>query len=126
MSATQIQYSVQPAVEERRRWPRMKVPVQAELWLEGRDVPIRVETADLSVGGCYIEMMFTLSVGDMVEVILWIGDRKLVTKGQVVTCHPHFGNGIKFLNMGSEEELLLAAYLGQEMGTSSKSKTSIQ
>jgi hypothetical protein len=81
---------------ERRRYPRNKVAIQAELHLEVKGAPARLHIADLSLGGCYIETMFTMSVGAKLKMILWIGDKKLEARALVVTCHPQFGNGIEF------------------------------
>ena len=47
---------------EKRGQVRVKVSVPTELTPEGTETPLRTETADLSVGGCYIEMMFTLAL----------------------------------------------------------------
>jgi hypothetical protein len=58
---------------ERRQHPRTKVAVEAELHLEGGRTPLRIKTADLSLGGLYVEMMFTLAVGTKLKIMLWIG-----------------------------------------------------
>jgi len=47
--------------QDRREHPRVKVRVPVELRLEGSEVPISGATSDISLGGCYIEMMFTLA-----------------------------------------------------------------
>jgi hypothetical protein len=81
--------------------------MQIELQEEGSDVPIRTQTADVSMGGCYVQMGITLPVGTVLNLVLWLDGRKLVTKGKVVTCHPQFGNGIAFtgLTENSQEKL---------------------
>jgi len=74
-------------------------------------VPVRVPTSDLSLGGCYIENMFTLHIGDHLTVGLWIGTEKLKISGIVRTCDPVFGNGIEFLEIDPLDRLKLEAYL---------------
>jgi len=96
---------------ERRQSARKKTGVQAELVLRGRTVPVRVPTSDLSLGGCYIENMFTLHIGDHLTVGLWIGTEKLKISGIVRTCDPVFGNGIEFLEIDPLDRLKLEAYL---------------
>ena len=52
---------------EKRAHTRAKVSVPIELTPEGSQTPLRTEIADLSVRGCYIEMLFTLPVGTEVK-----------------------------------------------------------
>lgn len=96
---------------ERRRFARHAVQVQIELHQEGSEVPLRMETTDLSRGGCYVQLMMTLQVGTYVNATLWIGDSPIRIRGRVVTRHPQFGNGIMFLEFQGNGEQLLARYL---------------
>ncbi|PYX53396.1 MAG: hypothetical protein DMG76_25745 [Acidobacteria bacterium] len=50
----------------------MKIAVEAELQSERTATPLRVKTADLSLDGFYVEMMFTLEVGTKLKIVLWI------------------------------------------------------
>lgn len=97
--------------EERRRYPRMQVAVQIEIRPEGTGVPMRLETTDLSLGGCYAEMAFTLDVGTKLDIVVWLDGQKVSTRGVVVTRHPQFGNGIGFVGMSSENERRLRSFL---------------
>jgi len=47
--------------EERRRSPRVAVALQVEFRLADTAVPLRSQTTDISMGGCYVEMAFPLS-----------------------------------------------------------------
>ncbi|PYV90217.1 MAG: hypothetical protein DMG90_09705, partial [Acidobacteria bacterium] len=49
--------------KEKRGSNRVKIRVPVELQSEGSKSPIRTETADLSLTGFYVEMMFNLNVG---------------------------------------------------------------
>jgi len=71
--------------QERRQHHRTKVAVEIELWPEAASAPLRVKTADLSIGGFYVEMMFTLAIGTKLKIVLWINDVKVSTRGVVVT-----------------------------------------
>jgi c-di-GMP-binding flagellar brake protein YcgR len=104
--------------EEKREYPRLKICVPVELRPEGAPSPIRGETSDLSLGGFYIQMMFTLEVGTQLDVTMQVGESTLIAAGEVVTCDRTVGNGIRFLRMLPEdlEELdrfLLAATLNE-------------
>ncbi|MFY9643570.1 MAG: PilZ domain-containing protein [Terriglobales bacterium] len=96
---------------ERRHHPRYTVKVPVEVHPEGSGVPMRVETTDLSRGGCYVELAMPLHVGIRVQVTLWLADAPVVIHGRVVTRHPEFGNGIVFLDFESQAEVLLNQYL---------------
>jgi len=96
---------------ERRRFPRAKVGIPIEFKPEGAAVASHAETADLSLIGCYVEMSFTLPVGTKLDLVLWVDDHRLPTKGIVVTHHPQFGNGIEFLDISQEDRNKLAHFL---------------
>ena len=96
---------------DRRRYPRHSVQVQIELREDGSDVPLRMNTTDLSRGGCYVELMMPLPVGADVTATLWLNNCSVRMRGRVVTRHPQFGNGIKFLDFEDNGEKVLAEYL---------------
>jgi hypothetical protein len=99
------------APPDRRRDPRHSVQVQIELRAENCDVPLRMKTTDLSRGGCYVELMMTLPVGALVTGTMWIGDCSVRIQGRVVTRHPQFGNGVRFLEFKDNGKAVLAEYL---------------
>jgi c-di-GMP-binding flagellar brake protein YcgR len=96
---------------ERRRHRRFCFAMPIELRAEGAAAPIRLQTTDISAGGCYVEMGFTLREGTQLEAVMWLGERKLVVKGVVVSSHPQFGNGVKFTEMTDDQRKALEAYL---------------
>ena len=96
---------------DRRQHPRYTAQVQIELRPEGSNVPMRLETTDLSRGGCYIQLMMSLALGVRVQATLWLGGYPIVIQGRVVTRHPQFGNGIMFLEFEGEGDQLLNRYL---------------
>lgn len=96
---------------ERRRYPRYTVQVQIELRQEGNDVPLRLETTDLSRNGCYVQLLMPLPVGVRVQATLWLDGYPVVIRGRVVTRHPQFGNGIMFLEFEADAEQQLVRYL---------------
>jgi c-di-GMP-binding flagellar brake protein YcgR len=97
--------------QDRRAHPRITLQVQLELRKQGEDVPFRLETTDLSKGGCYIQMMMTMPVGTNVNMTLWINDSPVRVRARVVTSHPQFGNGIQFLEFQDNGKQLLERYL---------------
>ena len=79
----------------------MKIAVEAELQSERTATPLCVKTADLSLEGFYVEMMFTLEVGAKLKIVLWIDDVKVSAGGIVVTRDLQVGNGNRVYTHGS-------------------------
>lgn len=100
-----------PLERERRRYPRQTVQVQVEIHQEGSDIPLRLETSDLSRGGCYIQLMMPLPVAARLRIKLWLDGQPIVVLGRIVTRHPRFGNGIMFMDYEGQAEVLLNRYL---------------
>ena len=96
---------------DRRHHPRYTVQVQIEIRQEGGNFPMRLETTDLSRGGCYIQLIPALPLGVRVQVTLWLDGAPVAIQGRVVTRHPQFGNGIMFLDFEGEGDQLLNRYL---------------
>lgn len=117
---------------ERRANPRVKVNAPIEIISEPERPPIRAETLDLSLGGCYVNMMFTLVVGTEIEIRLRVSDVPIIIVGIVRTCDPQVGNGIEFLRMLPEDRRELRMFLdaalesanaGAESPTANKDET---
>ncbi|MFY9662662.1 MAG: PilZ domain-containing protein [Terriglobales bacterium] len=99
--------------EERRHFPRYTVRVPIEIHEEGSNIRRRVETTDLSRGGCYVELMMPLPVGIRVQATLWLNGSVVVIQGRVATRHPQYGNGIMFIDFEGQGqgEVVLNRYL---------------
>jgi len=100
---------------ERRQYPRLAMAVQIEFRPEGAEAATHAHTTDLSMGGCYVEMNFTLQVGSRLNLVLWLEDEKITTSAVVVTHHPYFGNGIKFVNLAQAAQTKLKQFLIWQM-----------
>lgn len=94
----------------RRSYRRLKVSVPVELNLEDSESPIRGATSDLSAGGCYIETMYPIPTGTIVDMKLQL-ENTLLIAATIVTCDPQVGNGIRFTRMLSEDREELQAFL---------------
>jgi hypothetical protein len=84
------------------------VPFEIQTDADGRR--IRGDTADLSLGGCYIETIFPFPIGTNLNLQLTIETTVLIAAA-VVTCDPQVGNGIKFIRMLPEDREALKAFL---------------
>jgi c-di-GMP-binding flagellar brake protein YcgR len=86
----------------------VSVPFEIQTDADGRR--IRGDTADLSLGGCYIETIFPFPIGTNLNLQLAIETTVLIAAA-VVTCDPQVGNGIKFIRMLPEDREALKAFL---------------
>lgn len=114
MSASTIalpQPAGSPAQAERREYHRYTVAVPVELRPASSNAPIRLQTTDISQGGCYVEMTIPLPVGTELTAVLWLSERRVEVRGRVVTLHPQFGNGISFTQFSQDGEQRLQAFL---------------
>ena len=94
-----------------RQHARFKAAVPIELRPKGLPTPLRGQTADICLGGCYVEMIFTQEVSTVVDVSLWLGESKVYIKAEVVSKHPSFGNGFRFVHLSKDGTEKLDEYL---------------
>ena len=98
-------------VTERRRNARLKCASSAEVYPAGAESPIRTRTADLSVGGCFLEMPNPIPKGTMLRIALWVKDTKIWAKGEIVTSTPGFGVGVKFTEIAPDDKRQVEEFL---------------
>jgi c-di-GMP-binding flagellar brake protein YcgR len=98
--------------QERRRYPRVKATIPVELTCAGKS-PMRTATDEISLCGCYIEMMFTIDVGTKLGVVFSLDEERVGAKGLVVTKHSQVGNGIDFIEMAAEGRLKLSEFISE-------------
>lgn len=102
-----------PSSSERRAAPRIRCTASAELHPEGRAAPIMVGIADLSVGGCFIDMPMPLAKGTQLKVTLWLDTVKVQSDAVVSNLRPGFGMGLHFTGLPPEEQNKLEQYLAK-------------
>jgi len=92
----------------RRGEPRLACKLGAEIYGVSGGVPNFCTLSDISEGGCYVEMPTPLTGESSVEILVRTATAKLRIRGQVMTTHPGFGMGVRFVfrNPGAREELL--------------------
>jgi hypothetical protein len=95
---------------ERRKSPRVRCDVPLELRPED-EANMWGKASDISIGGCFIEMPIPLKPGAKFEIALWIGDKKVQLKGEVVTSAPGFGIGVRFLDVSPQDLALLEKHI---------------
>jgi len=92
-----------PGGKERRQFPRRICAIEAQLTAEGYSVGIPVKIADISLGGCYIEMFSPLPRNSLLELTLKVDASTLHISGKVRSSQTGFGMGIAFTSMSPED-----------------------
>jgi hypothetical protein len=105
-------------VADRRRFPRFECKASVEVRLQSSGSPVRGNLVDVSLGGCYIEMMIPLPVSTQLDLVIWLENGKLTTPGVVTSSHAGFGVGVKFIGMGKAERQILEQYLAAQAASS--------
>src|SRR6267154_3979987 len=85
----------QPQVVQQRKHIRFQCDNSVELHTQG-GASFWAKIADLSVGGCYVEMAIPLRVGTKVKVGISIEESKAWADCEVAYSTPGFGVGLKF------------------------------
>ena len=101
----------QRQVTEQRKYPRFKCHNSVELHTQG-GASFWATIADLSVGGCYVEMAIPLPPGTKLKVGIWIGETKCRADGEVVYSTAGLGTGVMFNRISEPDLECIRQFLG--------------
>ena len=99
--------------EERRRTPRFTFIASAELIEETSDVRIATRVSELSLHGCYLDMMNPFPVATLVLVKISAGDAFFEAKSKIVYSQANMGAGVVFLETEPEFQPVLERWLDE-------------
>ena len=101
------------AYQEKRRSPRYSFIASAELIEQKADVRIASRVSELSLHGCYLDMMNPFPQGTLVLVKISAGDSFFEAKAKIVYSQPNMGAGVGFLEVGTESQAALERWLDE-------------
>lgn len=95
-----------------------RIAVSLEVVLEATSGKFDARISDISMGGCYIDSIAHISVGETAFFKAHLPTGHWVqSRGEVVHCFPNSGFGVRFTDLTDEEQILLEqvilAYGGQ-------------
>jgi PilZ domain-containing protein len=96
---------------DRRKSPRYAFIATAELLEPATDVRIASRVSELSVHGCYLDMMNPFPVGTMTLVKIWAGDAVFQSKSKVLYATPNMGAGVVFLETDPQAMEILTGWI---------------
>ena len=88
---------------ERRRFPRVSCRIEANVVDELSAMNLPVKVTDVSVGGCYVEMLAPLPINSSVELTLDTAQGAIHARGKVIASQTGMGMGIAFTAIGPED-----------------------
>jgi hypothetical protein len=97
--------------EEKRRSPRYSFIASAELIEERADVRIATRVSELSLHGCYLDMMNPFPKDTLVLVKISAGDAFFEAKSKIVYSQPNMGAGVGFLEVAPPSQEVLERWL---------------
>ncbi len=101
---------------ERRRVPRYPFIATAELIEVQSEAKFAVRTSELSLYGCYLDMMNVLPEGTQVKLKVTHQNAILEALGRVIYSHPNMGMAVVFDSVEPAQQAVLEKWLRELSG----------
>lgn len=101
--------------QERRRTPRYPFVAAAELINEREKTKMEVRVTELSLSGCYFDMVNPLPDGTPIHVKIYFENEFFEAKGKVIYAQPNLGMGATFDEMPTYSVPVLKKWLLRAM-----------
>ena len=98
---------------ERRRTPRYVFFASAELLELKSEVRVASRVSELSLNGCYLDMMNPFPVDTMVLLKIWAEEKVFIAKSKIIYSQPNMGAGVLFLEVEPQYKPILEYWLDE-------------
>ena len=98
---------------ERRRTPRYIFIASAELYEERTDVRVASRVSELSLHGCYLDMMNPFPAGTLVLLKIFADELTFQSKARIIYATPNVGAGVAFLDVEPKYDYILRRWLDE-------------
>jgi len=102
---------------EKRRTPRYPFIAIAEITDAASGAPLNSQLAELSLNGCYVDMLNTLPVNTKVTLKIFADSECFEATASVIYAHQGLGMGLAFQDLSLKSGVLLHRWL-QKAGQS--------
>ena len=99
--------------DERRRAPRHFFSAEAELTEPESEQRVTSRVGDLSLYGCYLDMMNPFPTDTRLRLKIRAGDEVFESDSRIAYAIPNVGAGATFVDVDAKDEALLQRWLGQ-------------
>jgi hypothetical protein len=96
---------------ERRRSPRYRFVADAEIVEVVSEARLKARTSDLSIGGCFLDMLNPSPKGTEIRVTISQAGMTFVAIGRVAFVVPNMGMGVAFTNVDGNQVAVLPKWL---------------
>ena len=103
---------------DRRSAPRYRFIAEAEIIETFSDSRLKAQTSDLSIGGCFLDMLNPSPKGTEIRVTISHAGTAFTALGRVVFCVPSLGMGVAFTNVDGNQVAVLQKWLLEAKGES--------
>jgi PilZ domain len=98
---------------ERRRAPRYQFVADAEVTETASETRLKGRTSDLSISGCFLDMLNPSPEGTAIRISISQGDTKFTALGRVVFILPNLGMGVSFTSVEPSQLAVLQKWLAE-------------
>ena len=98
-------------MSDRRNASRFTLIASAEVIDLKSDAHLKARTSDISIGGCYLDMVNPLPPGTAIRVEINNRDETFTTTGAVVYSNTNMGMGIRFSDVDDHQLGVLKKWL---------------
>jgi hypothetical protein len=98
---------------DRRRSPRYAFIADVEVTEPLSDTTQRARTSDLSIGGCFLDMLNPSPKGTNIQVKMSHADSSFTARARVAFVVPNLGMGIAFTDIDRSQVSVLQKWLSQ-------------
>jgi PilZ domain-containing protein len=103
--------------QERRRSPRYPFFAAAELVEDTSQVRLTTHLSELSMFGCYLDIMNPFPAGSSVRITISDGPASIQCQAKVVYSQPNVGMGVAFANVEEKYVKVLEAWMEKAKNT---------
>ena len=96
---------------EQRRTPRYTFIASAELIEQKSEVRIATRVSELSLHGCYLDMMNPFPQDTLVLVKIFAGEEFFHAKAKIIYVQPNLGAGLAFVEVEPQPLAVLGRWL---------------
>jgi hypothetical protein len=96
---------------EKRRSPRYIFIASAELYEEKTDVRVASRVSELSLYGCYLDMMNPFPAGTIILLKIFADELTFQSKARVVYSTENVGAGVTFLDVEPKYDYILRRWM---------------
>jgi len=99
--------------QDRRRFARYPLIAHIELLEESTDTRLKARVSDISLEGCYLDMVNPLPSGTHVRITITSEEAKFEARGRIIYTLQHMGAGVQFEEIAPGSAEILKTWVAE-------------